>query len=188
MSLSRIAGYGVGVLAVLVAKAVVHGMAAGAQAPDSPYVQAMMVEMDRQGITDLMMSRVRATDTDEEARQLGMRLSKRGLARLEAPDLALRMQVLLALAEKAGDPLCAALFMGKPDPDEFLASISRLDSSDFATWVRISVSAAKAELTATAPEPPASESELDSALMSIMAAGDSTQRARKLPPAGYSVS
>jgi hypothetical protein len=86
------------------------------------------------------------------------------------------MRVALALAEGARDSLCAALFIGKPDPDELLASFSQLDSSDLATWVQISISAAKAELTATAPVRPASESELESALMPVIAAGDSTQR------------
>ena len=170
--------YGVGLMTFFLAKALVQHALAPTPMPVSPLATAMEAEMDRQGFRAAFARRLGGTSNPLEAREIGLNLSRRGIARLDADHLEIRAALLLYIDSVAGDSICAARFEGTLAPAGLQPLLEALDPARMSQWAELSATSMRLELEASVPIAPANRSEIDSAFGFIGAAMPDAPRYR----------
>jgi hypothetical protein len=152
--------------------------AAGRHTTGDRMADAMAAELGRQGLTAAFNAKVATITDTTAAHNYGAQLGRRGVARLSAPDLVVRAQLLLHLDSLAGDTLCAAHFMGTLDRTAMIRYVDLLDSTRLTRWVQIAVLSMKAEFEATSPLTPPTADEIGATLRTITAAVPEADRGK----------
>lgn len=112
-----------------------------------------------------------------ETEAAGAELSSRGMTRLPTSQIKRVMELRSELAQLSS-ALCAGFWTGKASQNLLFGTLAKLPLDHAREWFRISAEAMRAELTATAPIDPISESESIQAFSELMdAASKAEQRA-----------
>lgn len=165
MRFSRAVYTAIGVFLGVVAVRALRALPSAGPPPLSDLIEA---EMRRQGVWAMLKDSVTQLN-DYAAKQVGLQLARKGMARLSGPDLDTRTHLLLKIIGGTEEHACAAILTGRATEVQLAIAMTHLDGVEQKEYARIVVASIGAELRGSPPAYQASDEETRSMLMGVLA-------------------